>query len=447
MAVGIPIVPDASEAAEDHKPYGSPAYSWYVVGVLTLIYTCHAIDRSLPNILLEPIRAEFKLSDSQLGVFAGVAYGLAFSAVIMPMGYISDRVNRRTFLAGVLLLWSLLTALSGFSKNYVMLLAARVGVGAAEAGAAPLSIPMLSDIFPQDRRAFALGLFYASAPIGAFLASALGGYVAAEYGWREAFWVAGIPGVILAVLLLTTIREPRRGGAEAKGVKQNKSPVKIKEAVAHVLNTRGLLSLMGGCALIGLLNITVSAWGSSFFMRVHHLGLKEIGLLIGVGVGLCSTVSPPVAGWLADKLSRRDVRWPLRIVWIAALAAFVLTAIMLFTGNVWLSVACFILADMARVSYTAPTYSVLMAHTEPRMRGTVMSMLQLVTSLIGFGLGPLMTGMLSDRLGGGTSIRYALFVVSFLFIIGAILLMMSSRGLYGGRKGVAARTAGLAEQS
>lgn len=439
MQAGAPIGPETPETDEDHRPYGSPAYSWYVVGVLTLVYTCHAIDRSLPNILLEPIGAEFKLSDSQLGVFAGVAYGLAFSAVIMPMGYISDRVNRRNFLAGAVVLWSLLTALSGLAKNYVLLLATRIGVGASEAAAAPLSIPMLSDIFPPHKRAFALGFFYASGPIGIFLASAVGGWVASEYGWRHAFWVAGVPGVILAILLATTIREPRRGGAEGRRLKQNKAPVKIKEAVAHVVKTRGLMPLMAGCAMMGLLNITVSAWGASFFVRVHGLSLKEVGLIIGVGVGVCSTVSPPISGWLADRLSQTDARWPLRIVWIGALAAFALTAVMLFVGNVWLSVVTFILADMCRVCYTAPTYSTLMTHTEPRMRGTVMSMLQLITSLIGFGLGPLITGMLSDRLGGGTSIRYALFIVSFLFIIGAIFLMRASHGLYGGRKAPAAR--------
>ena len=406
-------------------------YSWYVVLILALTYGCHSMDRSLPGILIEPIKHEFSLSDGQLGLFSGLAYALAFSLVILPMGYISDRLNRRNLLVGLLVAWSVATALGGLTRSYVQLVLGRLGVGAAEAGAAPLALPMISDLFPPSKRSFPLGLFYMSSPIGVLAASVVGGYVAAEHGWRTAFFLGGIPGLILAVLLLFTVREPKRGGAEVSQPEAAEPPAKLRETFAYLTTSPALICLASACALLGLVNITMGAWMGSFFIRAHGLGLKEVGLILGIGGGLCGMVATPTMGFLADRLSLRDPRWSLRIVWIASVLSLVFTMGMLFVPAVGFSIALFVLADLTRQGFPAPIFAVVMANTPVRMRGTMMSIVQLVTSVVGFGLGPLVTGLLSDFYGGGVGIRYALADSALAFVIIIVLLWLTNRLLHG----------------
>ena len=405
----------------------------YALLILTLVSACHIIDRGLPNILIEPVRAEFGLNDSQLGLFSGLAFAIAFSIAILPMGYLTDRTNRRNLLAGALVAWSLLTALTGMTRNFAQLIAVRFGIGLAEAGGSPLMMTMLSDMYPPQRRASAIGLLYMSGPIAGFVAAAAGGYLAAEHGWRSAFFIAGIPGLVLALLLVLTVREPPRGIWEAAASPAEKAAPRprLSESFRHLVAKPALIGLIAAGTTMGLLNIALSAWMSSFFIRVHGLGLKETGLILGIGAGLCSLAAAPTMGWLADRLSPRNPRWPLRLIWGAGLIAMVLTELMLFTHSLTIAIACFIFADMLRSGYTPPLYSMLMNHTPAPIRGGVMSVMQLSTNLVGFGLGPLVTGVLSDHFGGGTGIRYALACVSLLFLLVAALLIAASRGLFG----------------
>ena len=177
---------------EPDQSYGRAAYRWYVLLIMVVIYVCHSMDRALPNILVEPVRREFHLNDGQLGLFSGLAYGMAFSIAALPAGWIADRVSRRGFLTLALLAWSLLTAAGGMTRNYAQLLLARVGVGVGEAAAAPIVLPLLTDIFPARQRALAIGVLYMAVPMGSLIAASVGGFVAAEHGWRAAFFIAGV---------------------------------------------------------------------------------------------------------------------------------------------------------------------------------------------------------------------------------------------------------------
>jgi MFS family permease len=403
------------------RPYGSPAYSWYVVLLLAAVYAVHGMDRGLPNILLEPMREEFHLKDAQLGLF-GMAFAVAFSAAVLPMGYISDRMNRRNMLAVILVIWSAMTSLGGFARSFGQMLLIRLGVGASEAGAAPLALPMITDIFPAHRRAFALGVFYMSAPVGGLLASIGGAYVAAEYGWRAAFFLAGIPGLILAVLLVLTVREPRRGASDSSGAAEK--PPGMTEAFRFVVRSPALMALIAACVLMGLVNITLAFWMGSFFIRIHDVGLKETGLILGLGGSLIGMAAPPITGWLADRLGQRDSRWTLRIVWLSMVLSFVFNMAMLFSGHVVLAIAFFVISDFFRLGYSPPSYAVLMTHTPAHLRGGVMSIVQLATNLMGFGVGPALTGVLSDVYGGGDAIRLAMATLSvvFLFVVAVVLL-------------------------
>jgi MFS family permease len=424
----------AGAEASSRQNYGRASYRWYVLLVLTLIYTCHSIDRGMPNILVEPIRHEFHLSDSQLGLFSGVAFALSFSLAILPMGFISDRVNRRNFLAVIVLVWSACTALGGFARSYVQLVLARVGVGAAESGAAPVTMPMISDIFPVRSRGKALGVFYLSNAVGLIIAGSLGGWVAATYGWREAFFLAGAPGILLAILLLTTVKEPRRGQSEEGGAAEPAEPPRLREAFVFLARTPGLICLILGCAIIGMIAITIGAWVGSFFIRVHHLTLTQAGLILGIGGGVAGVISPLLYGWLSDALAARDVRGPLLAVAVGAVLALGFGLAMLFAPGVTASIAFMICADICRIGYTPPCYAVLMNETPVPLRGATMSIMQLTTNIVGFGLGPLLVGVLSDLYGGETALRYAMANALGLLLVASGLLVAAVALLYGRRR-------------
>ena len=432
----------ASEARirEIQAAYGSAGYRWYVLGVLLLIYACHSLDRGIPNIINELVKNEFALSDTQLGLFTGTFFGVAFALAGVPMGYISDRVNRRNMLGLVAVAWSACTALGGFAPGYLHLLMSRLGVGAAEAGAAPIAIPMLSDVFEPARRAFVLGIFYMSVPIGAFLASYGGGWVAQEYGWRAALLIAGLPGLALALILFSTVREPRRGAFEddpatsVAAVATDDAAPTLRETARGLLDEPGLLVLVVASALCGFVAISTGAWFTSFFIRVHALELKQVGLVLGVA-GIVGMAGPPAFGWLADRAAARSPKGPLYLVSIAVVLGFGFGLVAMFSSSISVSVGTFILFYFLTFSYTPPLYAVLMAKTPPRMRGTAMSLLQLTTNLLGFGIGATWVGLVSDLLGGGIAIREALAIAMSIHVAVAVLLTISGRLLYGGGRG------------
>lgn len=426
---------EATAVADSDARYQSAAYRWYTVFVFMLIYACHSLDRGIPNIVVEPVRLEFGLSDSQLGLFTGLAFGIAFAVMGLPLGYLADRVNRRNMLAAIVALWSVATALGGVARGFVFLVLTRLGVGAAEAGAAPLALPMISDIFPANRRAWAIGIFYMSVPIGTFLANIAGGFVAQEFGWRMAFLLGGVPGLFLAILLMLTVTEPRRGMSDAStadaGTDQDAAG--WREIVGFFVTSPGLLVLMLGCAFMGLVNIAAGAWIGSFFIRLHGVTLGQVGLILGVGGGLCGMASTASMGWLTDRLAPRDPRWSLWLVALSALAAIVFSIPMLFLANTALAIGAYFIVSVFTHGYPPPSYSVLMGRTPARMRSTIMSLLQLTTNLIGFGLGPILIGFMSDLYGGGEALRYALATALIFNVIVIVFFLVASRSLFGKR--------------
>jgi len=407
-------------------PYDRAGPRWYALLVLAAIYTCHGVDRSMPAILVEPVRHEFSLSDGQLGLFTGLAYGIAFAVAVLPMGYLSDRTNRRNFLAGILLLWSAFTGFGGLVRSYLQLVLTRAAVGAAESGAAPVTLPLLADMFPAARRTLAFSVLYVGPPLGAFIAAVVGGYMAAEHGWRSALLLAGAPGLLLAILLLTTVPSPK----PAQGSDGSQARPGIIAVGRFLIRNPGLLCVAFGGALIGLIAITLSAWTGSFFIRVHGLDLKQAGLLLGLG-GLLPGVTIPAIGWLADRLAARNRAWPLRLVWLSSLFCLAAGLLMLFAPTTGLAIVGYLAGDLLRTSYAPLTNAILIGRSPPEMRGRVMSLVQLVTNLIGFGLGPIVIGLLSDLYGGGTAIRYALANGLALYLVVIVLMLTAGRLLYG----------------
>ena len=191
----------------------SVARRWYTLLLLTGVFAINSIDRNVMSVVLEPVKHEFRISDTAMGTLVGVAHTTAFAVFVIPMGLLADRMNRVRLVSGLVILWSGLTALSAMATGYVSLLLVRMGVGAAEAGSPPASVALIADMFPAEERPTALSTYYLAAAIGTGAIFLFGGYVAHRFGWRAVFVIAGAPGLLFGLLLLLTVREPRRVSA------------------------------------------------------------------------------------------------------------------------------------------------------------------------------------------------------------------------------------------
>jgi MFS family permease len=286
----------------------------------------------------------------------------------------------------------------------------------------------------------AVGLLYIGVPVGGLLASAAGGYIAQDYGWRAALLLAGIPGLIMAAVFFLTTKEPPRP-APAPGA-AIEPPAKLGEVAAWLIGNPAILCLIMGSALIGLISITLAAWAGSFFIRIYGVSLKQAGFILGV-TAMCIVLAPPVFGWLTDRLAPRFPLWPVTLTWVSSGLGIAMGLVWLFAPSLTVSIIASIAGNFIRSGYPPILYPFLMNRTPARLRGSVMSFIQLITNLIGFGIGPAFVGAISDYYGGEKAIRLALadalglyLVIIALTVAGGLLLRRA-----GARGGAAALSA------
>lgn len=399
-----------------------------MLGIMTLVGTCSQMDRSIMSMVLEPIRGEFTLTDAELGLLSGFAFSLAHAVVVIPFGLLADRVSRRRLIAGCMLVWSAMTILCGMAASLLQLLIARMGVGAGEAGAQSASLSIVSDLFDARHRASATAVFYLSGPAGAILAGILGGPVTAIYGWRTALVIAGIPGVFMAFALLLFGKEPRRPAASTTDAPAAPG---LRAALAVIGRQRSLLHLLAAMTLATFVLSGVGAFGVSFFLRYHGITQSQMGALQGF-VGAGATAALLAGGFLSDRLGRRDRRsglWLVIVVLLIAtpllLAAYLQagpSALLFYFGGALLG-----------QFWIAPGYALAQSLVPARMRATGAAVQFILLNLIGFGLGPLITGLLSDALGAaGTEtdgLRHALVGVTLLNLWAAAHFLLATRSL------------------
>lgn len=398
--MSIPAQFDETDDGVERKV--GPA-AWYALAILTLIYTLHAVDRSVMSVVVEPVKKEFNLGDGDLGILTGLAFGLTYAIAGLPLGYLIDRVDRRRLLAALVAVWSGCTALCGVMQSYAGLVGARLAVGMAEAGGAPTALSMIGDLFPARLRSTAIGLFWASTALGTAASFILGSLIAVHYGWRAAFLVAGLPGMFIAALLFFTVAEPRRLGAGKAAAPP------LSETLRFVLRRPFFIHVFVGMTLNSMMLSGVLVWQASFLIRVHHLSLAQAGLLAGLAAGIFGGVGSLLGGPLGDRVFKRGGLAAL------PLAAACTTLVSLATGLVFLlansltvALAGLIAFELIVRGYTAPGYSAILGTVQPRMRGISVSALQIATNLVGYGLGPFLAGMVSDRVGGSEGIRWGL---------------------------------------
>lgn len=418
---------EAQAAPDGH----STAYRYYVVFVLFLVSMFNTIDKALIPILAEPIKAEFGLSDSELGLLVGLIFSVSYSIAAVPISMMLDRHRRTRVLAGLLAAWSGLTALCALATNYATLLATRIGVAAAESGGNPGCMALITDYFPKEKRAFALSVFYTNNAFGSMIAFALGGYVASAYGWRSVFLLFGIPGVILALLLLFTVAEPRRGAFDD-------SPATAPErhgfatVLATLLRIRPLLYLLLGVVFVVVAQSSISSFVSSFLIRVHGMTIAEAGYLIAVAKGPAGIVGVLLGGIIVDRLGRRSVaRGPLIIAFPLALCAPVAIAGFMMP-NGYVAAGFLGACNFLNFTYYGAAFATFMTMSPPHMRGALAGVLGLAGTLVGYGLGAPIAGGLSDLfqwLGAADSLRWALAATSCFYLIGSLMFVLASRAI------------------
>lgn len=396
---------------------------WYILGILTLINIMGSIDRGVISVIAEPLKHEFDLSDAQIGVLGGLAYSVTYAIAVLPSGWMIDRWNRRNLIGITVAIWSGLTALCAAAPSYMLLLLARLGVGAAEAPTVPGTMSMIADTFPAHRRNTAISIYYAGVALGQIVIFLIGGWLLLYFGWRTVFLVAGIPSLLLAALMLFTTREPERGAMETEArPAESAAPIRHRTLmeVGHSLWTnRPLMISIPAIALCSGVPYAVTTWSTSYFVRVHHMSVSEGLIWTGIGFGLFMAAGSLLVGPIADRYSRGDPS-KLALVPAAATALAIVAGLLMLLGRTSTEavIGLGLFSFMCGFFY-ASGYSIALQLARPDERGTTTAMVRLVSSLFG-GLIPAMTGALSDFFGGSGSIGLALLFTVLLLAISTI---------------------------
>jgi len=399
-------------AGEGHGGrYESNGYRWYVLFVLTGLYTFNFIDRQILVILQEPIKLDMGLSDTELGLLSGFAFAVIYVVAGIPIARIADKGNRRNIVTIALVVWSGMTALSGFAQNYWQLLLARIGVATGEAGGSPPSHSMISDIFKKEERATALAVYSTGINFGGLIGLLAGGWIAQYFEWRVAFFVVGVPGLVYALLLRFSVQEPPRGFAEKVTVADDSPSI---WEVAKILLSRATFRHMAiASGLHAFIGYGAANFAPSFYVRVHGMEIGPVGTWLAAA-GLFGAVGTFLGGYLTDKLMLKDSRWYL---WVPALSTIITLPFSMTiynADNVNLALAMQFIFSLTFSMYLAPNLALAHSLVGLRMRAMSSAVLFFILNIIGMGLGPLVVGAVSDALVptyGNESIRYALMYV------------------------------------
>lgn len=389
----------------------SKGYRNYVLFMLMVVYSFNFIDRQILVILQEPIKAELGLSDTQLGLMTGLTFALFYVIMGLPIARLADRSNRRNIVAISLTVWSGMTALSGFANNFWQLLLARVGVGIGEAGGSPPSHSMISDYFPPEQRATAFSIYNMGIYIGIMVGFLVGGWMADTLGWRIAFFVVGLPGILLALIVRFTVKEPPRGFYD----KEKHEDIALKTVITHFRSYKSMTLLSLACAMTSFTGYGVTNFMPAYLSRIHDMSTTNIGVVLALTIGIGGGIGTFASGFLADKLGKKDIRW---YMWMPALMGLISAPFGLYvllsddTANI---MYVFFFSVLFSSMYLGPSIAVCHSLCKANMRALVSAILFFILNIIGLGLGPLFTGIISDLLAadyGVLSIRYALVIVS-----------------------------------
>lgn len=397
--------------------------------MLTTAYALNHLDRQVLNIVLNDIGIEFQLTDLQLGSLSGFAFALIYAVLGFPIAKLAKPGRRKTILVTAIGVWSGMTMLMGLTTNYIQIFFARIGVGIGEAGCVPPSHSMIADAYPKEKRATSLAIFSAGTNIGIFLSFLVGGVIAAKYGWRAAFLVAGLPGLLLGVVMLFTLREPDNSTSLVNSdVGDDVGDEKLErpsyfEVLRTLYNEPSTRHVIIGAALVSMVGYGSLTWLATFLTRIHDMELPQIGLYLAFVVGVLGAIGTWAGGWFADKLGRNNPDWRMKFVAVSILAATPF-AIMFYLSNDLVFALVFLIVPAALgAMFTGPSFSHVYSAIEPAKRPMATAVLMFILNFVGLGIGPILVGFISDVLSatqGTDSLRYALVAIQLLGVWAAM---------------------------
>ncbi len=433
-----------TKTSDDFATKPAPAiavdFNWrshrkYVVFIIAVAFFLNSLDRNIINILLQSIKAEFRLTDAQLGVMTGLYFAILYNLVGLPTARLIDGgAIRRNIIAGGLALWSVATALCGVAQNYWQMLIFRAAIGVGEGTFGPSTMTLVSDYFGPTERARAMGTYVLALPLASLVGLPLGGWVAVHYGWRAALMLVGLPGLIVALIFRLTVREPPRGLAEGKPVTVAK-PVPLGQVLALVKRKKTVMHLLAAASLSSFSTVGGAVWFPSFLQRDFHLNAAQVGASWGVVTGLSGALCAFGGGWLADRFGARDARYYMSLPALAMAISLPFFLLATVTGSYWLCFACLVVPSALNNSWIPSGIAVTQRLAPMAMRGLLGMLVTMAANLVGHGFAPPLIGWLSDsftaHFGGDQTegLRWALVASAVFYPWAALHFWLASRSI------------------
>jgi predicted MFS family arabinose efflux permease len=415
-------VPRAPEAA-------SPGYARWVLFLLLLAYILNFVDRQVLAIVALDVKEEMGLTDGQLGWLLGPAFAISFTLAGLVIARVADVSSRRNVLLLGLAAWSLLTAACGLARGFWSLFTLRFGVAIGEAAGTPPSHSMISDYFPPARRATAMAVYGLGIYFGTGFGFAGGGLLLEWFDWRTAFFVAGLAGLPVALLIALTVREPARGATEAAA--RSAAPP-LRRVLPEIFATSAFRWLMAGAACQAFLGYAVLSWSATYLRRVFEMSAGEAGLAFGGIAAVAGGVGVLGGGVLTDRLARRDVRWYAWLSGGASLAALPFAAVFALAEGQTLALVAFAPFYVLNNLWVPALWTLVQGLVAPGLRATASAVQLSITNIVGYGVGPALVGYANDALAprfGDDAIRWSLLGAALVGAASALFFWLCARTL------------------
>jgi predicted MFS family arabinose efflux permease len=412
-----------------HNGTFSSAYLRYVLGLLFVVNVVNYMDRSIVGVLIEPMRADLALTDTQIGLMTGFAFSIFYAVAGIYLAHLADLHSRPRIISISIVAWGAMTALTGATQNFWQLLVTRVGVGVGEASVIPACNALLADYHRPERRPFALAVFTAGSMVGVMVGSMLGGAIAARYGWRMAFAFTGLAGVPLALVVWRTLREPGRGASD--GVAAETAPVGLASAMTRIARDPVLPLLILSYAFLAFMQFGVITWFPAFLVRQYGLGLVEVGTSFGLALGAGTAIGSVLGGSIAGRLAARDMAWLTRLPMVLMLLLCPLYELTLHASSARGALVLVTVAAAIGGAAFGPILAAMQFALPAAIRAKGAALNGFIGSLIGMGGGPLLVGVLSDHyaptLGAAAALQRGLAIAVMAALLGVVLIWLAHR--------------------
>ncbi|MGE0409023.1 MAG: spinster family MFS transporter [Amphiplicatus sp.] len=404
-SVGGPTAAGVETANGYITGFGSVGYRSYVLTVLLFIYILNFVDRALLSVVARPLKADLGIGDTAFGLLTGFGFALLYSVLGVPIARLAETRHRVWIMAICLALWSLMTALCGLSQEIVIgslsigafwvLLTCRIGVGIGEAGCTPPANSLIADYYPPSKRSTALGYYAMGVNLGTAISNLIGGPITDMFDWRVAFFVLGLPGVAVAILLKVTVKEPPRGYTDPPGAVKSERAA-LSAAIKELLSKPSFWLMTVGATLAAFCGYAIASFQSLYLQRTFDLSAGQAAVNFNVPAYVASALGTVFIGWLAERMSRRDET---AIAWMPAVGLIACVPVYWWAFTTNSQMYCLIaltLAGFMKYGYLAAQYTIGQGVASLRVRATAIAVMLFVINLLGYGFGPLFAGVVSD---------------------------------------------------